>query len=338
MRDDRDPPHSGLNRLTRSNAVTVDIGIPTLGASRFLRDAVESVLAQTFTSWRLTISENGSPTEELRAVLAPYLKDGRIRHTVVGDLVSMSANWTRAADGEAKYLTLLHDDDRWDDEFLERRVAFLETHPTCGFVFGGFRYIDESGASFRTIQHDLPPGVIERHRFLQIVYENCIVAPPTGLIRREAYDAVGRFAEVFHCDHDMWIRLSANADVGYLSVADSEYRYHDTQTTTQRRTRIGAAQLEVIEATKSLPIEPSVRRRTAAKAQLLAALDSVELGERRVALGYLGSAVRTQPSLLIKPSSCARILLALAATMSGERGRRRFLSWRAGRFLQRTGR
>src|SRR5688572_8899320 len=179
MRDDRDPPHSGLNRLTRSNAVSVDIGIPTLGTSRFLPDAVESVLAQTFTSWRLTISENGSPSEEVRAMLAPYLEDGRIRHTVVGDLVSMSANWTRALDGEAKYLTLLHDDDRWDDEFLERRVAFLEAHPTCGFVFGGFREINESGALIRTSQRDVPSGVIQRDTILPIVYETNIVAPPT---------------------------------------------------------------------------------------------------------------------------------------------------------------
>lgn len=337
-RNDPYPPHARVMRMTCSNSPMVDIGIPTLGTSRFLRDAIESVLAQTFSSWRLTISENATGSEEVRATLAPYLEDPRVRHVVVGDLVSMSANWTRAVAGEAKYLTLLHDDDRWYDEFLERRVAFLEAHPTCGFVFGGMREINESGALIRTVQHDVPSGLIERARFLPIVYETCIVAPPTVLIRRDAYDAVGPFAEVFHSDHDMWIRLSAYADVGYLPISDSEYRYHRTQTTTQQRTRIGAGQIEVLEVTKSLPIEPSVRRRVAAKAQFVAALDSVELGKRRAALRHLAAAVRMQPSILVRPSSSARILLAVAAAITGERGRRRYSSWRARRFLHRTGR
>ena len=34
---------------------------------------------------------------------------------------------------------MLHDDDRWDPEFLARRLAFLEEEPECGFVFAGFR-------------------------------------------------------------------------------------------------------------------------------------------------------------------------------------------------------
>jgi hypothetical protein len=324
--------------VSRSDGVAVDIGIPTLGASPFLADAVESVLMQTFTSWRLTISENGAPSAEVQAALARYLDDPRIRHEVVGDLLSMSGNWSRALEGDAPYLALLHDDDRWDEEFLARRVAFLEAHRTCGFAFGGARLINESGEVIGTIEPSVTAGVIAQDVFLPLIYEACIVQPPTVVIRREAYEAVGPFREVFHTDHEMWIRLAAYADVGYLPVADAEYRYHDTQATTQSRTRIGAAQVELVELTSSLPIEPSVRKRTAAKAHLLAAFDCVELGERRAVMGHLQAAVRARPLLFLRPSTCARTLFALAAVAFGERGRRLFTRWRNKRFLGRTGR
>ena len=78
------------------------------------------------------------------------------------------------------------------------------------------------------------------------MYENCVVMPPTALVPRAAYDAVGpAFKEVFLNDHEMWIRLSAYADAGYLPVADSEYRFHAMQTTTMSRKRFGAGQLEL---------------------------------------------------------------------------------------------
>lgn len=325
--------------MTPSENVLVDIGLPTLGTSPFLREAIESILAQTFTGWRLTISENGPGTEELRSMLAGYLEDGRIRHSVVGNLVSISANWTRAFEGESKYVTMLHDDDRWDEEFLARRVEFLEANPSCGFVFGPVKVIDEFGRLIHTTEHDIPSGPLRRDTILPIVYENCIIQPPTALIRRAAYDAVGpAFKEVFTNDHEMWIRLSAHADVGYLPVADSEYRYHNMQTTTMSRIRFGAGQLELIEATESVPIPSSVRRRARAKAHLLTAYGCVELGERRAALGHLAAGVRSQPSVLWQPGTVARILVALAALASGDAGRRRFTKWRVDRFLHRTGR
>ncbi len=121
-------------------------------------------------------------------------------------------------------------------------------------MFGGVKEIDESGKLIRTNERDVPSGLIRRDTILPIMYANCVVMPPTALVRRAAYDAVGpAFKEVFLNDHEMWIRLSAHADVGYLPVADSEYRFHAMQTTTMSRKRFGAGQLELIEATESVP-------------------------------------------------------------------------------------
>ena len=63
---------------------TVDVGIPTVGESPYLAEAVESMLAQTLTSWRLVIRENGPGLDSVRRTLEPYLGDPRVKHVVAG--------------------------------------------------------------------------------------------------------------------------------------------------------------------------------------------------------------------------------------------------------------
>jgi glycosyltransferase involved in cell wall biosynthesis len=325
------------SREAQEREVLVDIGMPTLGASLYLVEALESVRAQTVTSWRLTISENGSGSEELRALLGEYASDHRIRHRVVGEHISMAANWTRSLEGGgAAYVAMLHDDDIWDKDFLARRIEFLETNPRCGFVFAGYTIIDESGDVVETVEHRVPHGVIPREMILPIIYENCIVAPPTPLVRRSAYRAVGpAFKDILLTDHDMWIRLAAHADVGYLPGSDSKYRVHRTQNTLRNRVRIGAGQLEVFDGLSSIPVAPSVQRRTRGKTHLLCAMDDVELGEPRRAVSHLRAAVRAYPSLLVRPRSVVRMLLVVLAIAGRAPGRRAFSALRQRRFLER---
>jgi glycosyltransferase involved in cell wall biosynthesis len=313
--------------------------MPTLGQSPYLAAAVASVFAQTFTSWRLIISENGTAKKEAHLALDHYLRDGRVHHRVVGKYISAAANWTRALrDGAAKYVALLHDDDTWDPDFLSRRVAFLEANPQCGFVFGGYRVISEAEEVIDTIERDLPQGAIRSSNILPALYEESLVAPPTALARRAAYEAVGAaFKELLLPDYEMWIRLAAHFDVGYLPVCDSTYRLHHDQTSARIRSRFGQGHLEVIEATKGLPVPVSVRQRTLANAHLLCAIDNVELGQRRDALSHLRAALRTKPSLFVAPGKAARMLFALVAMAFGERGTRAFAALRGRRFIERTG-
>jgi hypothetical protein len=249
----------------------------------------------------------------------------------------MAANWTRSIQGgDAPYVAMLHDDDMWDMDFLAKRVEFLEANPRCGFVFAGYTLVDESGAVVETVVHRVPHGVIPRETILSIIYEKCIVVPPTALVRRSAYEAVGfEFTDIFLTDHDMWIRLAAHADVGYLPVFDSYYRVHYTQNTVRNRVRIGAGQLEVFDGLSSIHVPPSVQRRTRGKTHLLCAMDDVELGEPGRAISHLRAAVRAHPSLLIRPGSAVRVLLVLLAIAGREPGRRAFSAFRLRRFLKR---
>src|SRR6185312_10022575 len=114
----------------------VDVGMPTRGEAPYIGEAISSVRTQTYPDWTLHVSENGPGGGELQQRLAPYLADERVRYSATGGDLGAAQNHTRLLRaGDAPYVAILHDDDRWDPGFLERRVEFLERHPECGFVF-----------------------------------------------------------------------------------------------------------------------------------------------------------------------------------------------------------
>ena len=82
-------------------------------------------------AWHLLISENGPEGSELGRRLRQYVADERIEYSPTGADLGAATNHTRLIQhGSAPYVAILHDDDRWDPEFLERRVQFLEATPT----------------------------------------------------------------------------------------------------------------------------------------------------------------------------------------------------------------
>src|SRR5215471_276994 len=91
----------------------VDVGIPTFGEPRFLVETIESVLRQTFTGWKLTISENGPGSAAVAAAVEPFLSDPRVRYVTTGKNLGGARNSSSLVQGgSARYVALLHDDDR----------------------------------------------------------------------------------------------------------------------------------------------------------------------------------------------------------------------------------
>jgi hypothetical protein len=296
----------------------VDVGVPTRrhsgGPPRYLAAAVESVLAQTFASWRLTISENaleGDPG--VASLLAPYLDDARVRHVVTGQDWSGARNSTFLLEaGSAPYVAILHDDDVWDPDWLER-------HPQCAYVFAGNRLIDESGDEFGRSNPEYPEGVHEPREVVPLLLERKgMPMPPTALVRRSAYKAVGPvFDERFPAwDYDMVIRLAARFPVGYLDVWDSGFRIHTTQQTYGERWGERKILLEDVldeilaTSAPDLRLPEPERRRRRADAHMSAALDAVESGSRRDALRLLAGGLRIRPAAVANPRLAA-VLLSL---------------------------
>jgi GT2 family glycosyltransferase len=312
--------------------VLVDVGIPTGGRATYLSEAVGSALGQTLSRIRVTVGENGPGVPEVAHALAPFAGDERLRHLVHGVDLGPAKNYTTVAEGEAPYLAILHDDDRWDPQFLERRVAFLDEHPSCGFVFSRCFLIDGTGSYVEVWDDVLPPGVHTPEIFLPAIYEQNIVPVPTVVVRRSAYEAVGgAFHDLLFNDHELWLRLGDKFDVGYLPTIDAAYRVHRNQTTYANIRRLGENRVSfyaAIDETTPVVVDPAVRRRAAAAAHLMAAADAFERGERAASLRELLRAAIASPGTIAQPRQRRRASLLLAASLLGPPGR---AMWRSRR-------
>jgi glycosyltransferase involved in cell wall biosynthesis len=299
--------------------------MPTRGTAPYLDEAIESVLGQTFGNWSLFVSENGPG--QLEGRLRPYLGDQRIRFSPTGEDLGAARNHTRLIEaGDAPYVAILHDDDRWHPEWLERRVDFLEQHPECGFVFAGNREIDEESRETVSSELVLSEGVHRPKEVVPLLLGHNIIGIPTVLARRSAYEAVGpEFTEeTVSFDYEMWLRLALRFPVGYLAVRDADYRVHTSQVTMTNRRR-GEDQVRLVERIRSLVAEaPGIEaderllRRRLARAHLSAALDALQGPDRPAARRHLQAALKEYPPSALDPRTAA----VVAGFALGRRGRR----------------
>jgi glycosyltransferase involved in cell wall biosynthesis len=237
--DHAQPSHEdGRASETREADVVVDIAIPAYRRAKYIGEAIESVLAQTYDRWRLTVCDNGPGGGEIEQAVRPYLSDPRVYYTASGQETSLAENWTRGMhQGTGTYVAILSDDDRWHPGFLGARVEALAAHPECGFVFSEWIQVDEHGNEVQRSSVRFAEGVVSRDILAHELTRHNIVGETTVVVRRSAYHAVGAaFDPAWHyTDWEMWARLAARFPAYYLVRRDSDWRRHSQAVTFTRR-------------------------------------------------------------------------------------------------------
>lgn len=129
----------------------VSIIMPAYNSAQFIRHAVESVLAQTYTDWELLIVDDGS-TDNTAEIIASY-QDERI-HMMRNELnlgAALSRN-KALREAKGKYIAFLDADDLWLPEKLEKQLAFMQQNGYA-FTFTDYRIINEDGTPQNKILH-----------------------------------------------------------------------------------------------------------------------------------------------------------------------------------------
>jgi glycosyltransferase involved in cell wall biosynthesis len=140
----------------------VTVGIPVFNGERFIRQAIESVLAQTFTDYELLISDNASE-DGTAAICREFAAiDRRIKFIQQENNRGPFWNLKYVTDGaNGRLLVWLAHDDALDRLFIEECVAYLDRNPRAVIVSGDFRIVDESGNQIdmeilQTIREGIP--------------------------------------------------------------------------------------------------------------------------------------------------------------------------------------
>jgi glycosyltransferase involved in cell wall biosynthesis len=175
--------------IDRACGPAVAVVIPTYDRPRWLGEAIESVLAQTYGNFELVVSDNASGPETAKLV-ARY-DDPRLRYVRRDEHTDLNTHFTYWLDNvEAPYLFLLPDDDLMYPELLERAVAVLETERSAGAVHAQADMIDDDGSLVHAA-HDMTGAgadVLERGaEFVRAAMRSAYrVHASTALFRTEA--------------------------------------------------------------------------------------------------------------------------------------------------------
>jgi len=312
-----------------SGAPLVDIAITVFERADYVAHAIRSVIAQSYSHWQLTISEDGGPTEPVMRAVEPFLADKRIRYATPEEHLGNARHKSSLlAQGDGKYVAVLDDDDCWLPEWLARRVGFLEKHPACVLVWAGHCDIDTDGNEVGRPCFPLAGGVHSSHDFTQAMMQANIVATPSVLIRRDAYVRAGntfdpRFVHIN--DYELWLRLGLLGPVGFLPLYDSSYRRHPQQMSRQHDRALDHLQLiDHLDGLlqKSIPdlrLPATVRRQQTVDRLLSVALDAAGQGQTTIAARRIAAAARLAPRAL----ASRRGLGAIAAAVGGKKIRKR---------------
>jgi glycosyltransferase involved in cell wall biosynthesis len=307
----------------------VDIGIASWHRPQYLAQAVESVLGQTLDSWRLFVSEDGPSGGPVESRLAAYASDSRVWFEARGERVGAARNKTVLIQmGDAPYVALLDDDNVWEPEFLERRVAFLQSHPDCGFVFSSMASIDSSGQRIGRWPAPLAAGVQMHDEFIRRLLRANVVGASSALVRRAAYEDVGPAFDATlprTYDYEMWLRLAVRFPAGYLPVCDVAGRIHDTQGSADLNglvdeySRLVDRLFEIVSDERP-DLHPTGRQRDRKLASMMlsGALNALERGDRSVALQCMAHALRARPASLVD----GRMIASGVGVVFGSSGRR----------------
>jgi glycosyltransferase involved in cell wall biosynthesis len=210
----------------------VTVALPTYNRAELLSEALDSVLAQTFTDFVVVVSDNAS-TDETLDVVTRY-GDPRIVYRRHDRNLGWIANFNSALSGaETDYGIFLSDDDLLRPGLLARAVEVLDTRPDVGIFHSAFDIIDGSG-NVRVRGMDwtghLPDDAQEQGLdFVRLsMSQGCRVCSSTAVLRLSgvpwpAYEPNAGFP----ADLLLYLRMALTHDIYFSRESLGAYRVHE---------------------------------------------------------------------------------------------------------------
>ena len=190
----------------------VSVIIPTYNRAWCLFEAIDSVLAQTYTNYALIVVDDGS-TDDTNKLLSHCKGITVIQQTNQG--VSAARNRGIAA-SKGELIAFLDSDDLWQPEKLDAQVAFFRQHNEAMICQTEEIWIRNGRQIFPKHRHKKTSGF-----FFERSLELCLVSPSAVMMRRQLFDSVGLFDENLPAceDYDLWLRVNLRFPIFLIDKA-----------------------------------------------------------------------------------------------------------------------
>lgn len=247
--------------------------MPAFRAAKYIGEAIDSVLAQTFSDHEIIVINDVSPdTDELEKVLENYR--GRVvylKREKNGGPGAARNTGILAARGQ--YIAFLDADDYWEPAFLTEQIAFMEQHPDVSLVYSdAFWFLEGSRKVIGTLMTGAPSN--GDPTFDSLLQQECTVGTSAVLAQRQTILDVGLFDPDignYSEDFDLYLRIAkSGARLAYQRKLLVHHRIHPENLTSDTlQLPQGALRVlrKVAERENLTPAQQSIIARTSAKIQ-----------------------------------------------------------------------
>jgi len=226
----------------------VSIVLPVLNAGIFLKERMDSILAQTHRNFELLIvdsySDDGS-YEYMQSIHDPRIQLWQRPR-------GLYASWNEAIErARGEYIYIATADDTMTPDALEVMLDMLERHPECDICSSALEYIDQNSQPVRRgsplhpgenplwdFPLDLPHTRLAPHDGLICINGEMVTSSITqALIKKKVFDKIGLFPTRFGVlgDRSWWLAAGTCFNIAYVPKALSCWRIHASQATIHRK-------------------------------------------------------------------------------------------------------
>lgn len=216
--------------LKKFHIPRVAVVMPVFNAQKYLRQAIDSILAQTYTDFEIIAINDGS-TDSSQAILEEYTrKTPKVRYfnTYFNSGVTKALNLGLLM-SRSEYVARMDADDVSSPDRFEHQVKFLDENKDVMVVGTDFLSMNEDLTKINWT-NDVPKSPEDIKKAL---LETCCIGHPTVMLRRRIIEMVGGYDESQEClaveDYELWLRISQRFKLANLPKSLLLHREYDNQ-------------------------------------------------------------------------------------------------------------
>lgn len=201
--------------------------VPAFNAERYVGEAIDSILAQSYPNIEILVVDNAS-TDNTAAIIKRYGE--RVTYLHQAKKGPAAARNQGLMQSRGDFIAFLDADDLWLPEKTERQIRYLVDHPEVGVCYSHYEFIDSES---RPHPFKARPQMLNGWAFEALLKLQLHVGIGTTMIRRSCIDDVGMLDEnlITAEDTNFFIRLAKNYQFGYLRGPVARYRIHQDSLT-----------------------------------------------------------------------------------------------------------
>lgn len=217
-------PKSAVAPANRSGNPLVSVIMNCLNREKYLREAIDSVYAQSYQNWEIIFWDNASTDRS--ADIAQSFRDGRLRYFHGETTVPLGhARNLAIQQSMGELVAFLDCDDLWLPPKLEKQVPLFLADDTVGLVYSDSYFFNASGMQKRLYAQRRP---YRGHRFAELL-NNYVISLETAVIRKPALISLDHWFNVDFSaieEYDLFVRIGLDWKIDFVPEVLAKWRVH----------------------------------------------------------------------------------------------------------------